>query len=44
MIARHALPRLLLDGGAADQPRSATSVFGWRSIGRALDRAFSPPA
>lgn len=32
--------RLLIYGGDADQPRSETSVFGWRNIGRALDAAF----
>ena len=35
--------RLLVYGGDADQPRSSTSVFGWRSIGRALDQVFTPP-
>lgn len=32
--------RLLIHGGDADQPRTDTPVFGWRSIGRAMDRAF----
>lgn len=32
--------RLLIHGGEADQPRTGTPVFGWRSIGRAMDLAF----
>lgn len=32
--------RLLIHGGDADQPRTGTAVFGWRSIGRAMDLAF----
>jgi len=27
-------------GGDADQPRTGVPVFGWRSIGRAMDIAF----
>ncbi|MFT4240732.1 MAG: ATP-binding protein [Acidovorax sp.] len=34
--------RLLIYGGDADQPRSSAPVFGWRSIGPALDHAFAP--
>jgi predicted AAA+ superfamily ATPase len=30
----------LVYGGDADQPRTMTPVFGWRSIGKALDSAF----
>ncbi|MDP1524618.1 MAG: ATP-binding protein [Rhodocyclaceae bacterium] len=32
--------RLLIHGGEADQPRTGTPVFGWRSIGHAMDLAF----
>ena len=32
--------RVLIYGGDADQPRTDTSVFGWRAIGRAMDFAF----
>ncbi len=32
--------RQLIYGGDADQPRTDTPVFGWHSIGRAMDIAF----
>ncbi len=32
--------RLLIHGGESDQPRTDNPVFGWRSIGRAMDLAF----
>ena len=31
---------MVIYGGDTDQPRSTTPVFGWRSIGRAMDAAF----
>jgi predicted AAA+ superfamily ATPase len=33
--------RMIIFGGDADQPRSDTPVFGWRSIGQALDLCFT---
>ena len=32
---------VLVYGGDADQPRTTTPVFGWRSISRALDHVFN---
>jgi predicted AAA+ superfamily ATPase len=32
--------RLIVYGGETDQPRSETPVYGWRSLGRALDGIF----
>jgi len=33
-------PTLLIHGGDTDQPRTTTPAYGWRSIGRVLDRVF----
>jgi hypothetical protein len=35
------VPSLLIYGGDADQPRSETAVYGWRAVGKALDRVFA---
>ncbi|MDP2822352.1 MAG: ATP-binding protein [Sulfuritalea sp.] len=33
-------PTVLIHGGDTDQARTTTPVYGWRSIGRVLDRVF----